>query len=113
MKHPCQNISKASIFHEYWWLDAVTAGHFSEVEVRQGDYPAGRLPFVVSQRKGLRRVGMATQAADTAAKTVYGAALFGFITLLLGAIAGWLGGRMGAVEPTLPGSPPNRRSRHF
>jgi hypothetical protein len=55
----------------------------------------------------------ATQAADTAAKTVSGAALFGFISLLLGAIAGWLGGRMGAVEPTLPGSPPNRRSRHF
>jgi hypothetical protein len=44
----------------------------------------------------------ATQAADTAAKTVSGAALLGFITLLLGAIAGWFGGRFGAVEPTLP-----------
>jgi hypothetical protein len=44
----------------------------------------------------------ATQAADTAAKTVSGAALLGFITLLLGAIAGWLGGRFGAVEPTFP-----------
>jgi hypothetical protein len=43
-----------------------------------------------------------TQAADTAAKTVSGAALLGFITLLLGAIAGWFGGRFGAVEPTLP-----------
>jgi hypothetical protein len=44
----------------------------------------------------------ATQAADTAAKTVSGAALLGFITLLLGAIAGWFGGRFGAVEPTFP-----------
>jgi hypothetical protein len=55
----------------------------------------------------------ATQAADAAAKTMSRAGLFGFISLLLGAIAGWLGGRMGAVEPTLPGSPRNRRSRHF
>jgi glycosyltransferase involved in cell wall biosynthesis len=44
----------------------------------------------------------ATQAADTAAKAVSGAALLGFITLLLGAIAGWFGGRFGAVEATLP-----------
>src|SRR5215813_10729320 len=58
MKHPCQNIPKASIFHEYWWLEAVTAGHFSEVEVRQGDCPIGRLPFVVTRRRGLRRLGM-------------------------------------------------------
>jgi len=43
----------------------------------------------------------ATQAADTAAKTVSRAALFGAITLLLGAVAAWFGGRMGAVKPTL------------
>ncbi len=43
----------------------------------------------------------ATQAADTAAKTVSRAALFGAFSLLLGAVAGWFGGRMGAVEPTL------------
>jgi hypothetical protein len=42
-----------------------------------------------------------TQAADTAAKTVSRAALFGTISLLLGGLAGWFGGRMGAVEPTL------------
>jgi len=58
MKHPCQNISKASIFHEYWWLEAVTAGRFCEVEVRQGDYPTGRLPFVLTRRSGLRFLGM-------------------------------------------------------
>jgi hypothetical protein len=56
MKHPCQNISKASIFHERWWLEAVTAGHYSEL--RQGDYPAGRLPFVLTRRKGLWHLGM-------------------------------------------------------
>jgi hypothetical protein len=39
----------------------------------------------------------ATQAADTAARAVSRAALFGFISLLLGAVAGWLGGHMGAV----------------
>jgi hypothetical protein len=44
----------------------------------------------------------ATQAAGRAAKAVSGAALLGFITLLFGAIAGGLGGRFGAVEPTLP-----------
>jgi hypothetical protein len=58
MKNPGQNVSKASIFHEYWWLEAVTAGRFSEVEVGQGDYPAGRLPFVATRRKGLRLLGM-------------------------------------------------------
>src|SRR6266849_9150892 len=42
-----------------------------------------------------------TQAADTAAKTVSRAALFGAISLLLGGLASWLGGRMGAVGPTL------------
>lgn len=43
----------------------------------------------------------AAVAADTAAKVVSRGALFGFLALLLGAIAGWLGGRMGAVDPTV------------
>jgi hypothetical protein len=43
----------------------------------------------------------ATQAADTAAKAVSRTALFGAISLLLGAVAGWFGGRMGAVESSL------------
>ncbi len=42
-----------------------------------------------------------TQAADAAAKTVSRAALFGAISLLLGGLVGWFGGRMGAAEPTL------------
>jgi hypothetical protein len=43
----------------------------------------------------------ATQAADVAAKAVSRGALFGSIALLLGAIAGWFGGRAGAVDPTV------------
>jgi hypothetical protein len=43
----------------------------------------------------------ATVAADTAASAVSRGALFGALGLILGAIAAWFGGRMGAVEPTI------------
>ena len=43
----------------------------------------------------------AIQAADTAATVVSRGALFGFVALLLGALAGWFGGRSGEVKPTL------------
>ena len=43
----------------------------------------------------------ATRAADRAARVVSRAALFGFIALALGALAGWFGGRSGAVDPTI------------
>jgi hypothetical protein len=46
----------------------------------------------------------ATAAAETATKTVSRGALFGAIALVLGALAGWFGGRMGAVEPTITSS---------
>src|SRR6266481_9403823 len=39
-----------------------------------------------------------TQAADATAKTVSRAALLGAIGLLLGGLAGWFGGRLGADE---------------
>ena len=45
----------------------------------------------------------ATEAAAVAAKTVSRGALFGAVALLLGAAAGWFGGRMGAVDPTVTG----------
>ena len=41
------------------------------------------------------------EVADTAATAVSRGALFGSLALLLGAVAGWFGGRMGAVEPTI------------
>jgi hypothetical protein len=43
----------------------------------------------------------ATAAAETATKTASRGALFGAIALLIGAIAAWFGGRMGAVDPTI------------
>jgi hypothetical protein len=46
----------------------------------------------------------ATEAAEVAATTVSSGALFGAIALILGAIAAWFAGRMGAVEPTLTAS---------
>nr|WP_246529319.1 PhnA-like protein [Microvirga zambiensis] len=46
-------------------------------------------------------VEQATQAADAAAKGVSRGALFGALGLILGAVAAWFGGRMGAVEPTI------------
>jgi hypothetical protein len=46
------------LFHESWWLEAVTGGRFSVVEATQGDYRAGCLPFVVTRRKGFRIMDM-------------------------------------------------------
>jgi hypothetical protein len=50
----------------------------------------------------------ATAAADVAAATVSRGALLGFVALVLGAIASWFGGRMGAVDPTVT----NGRARY-
>jgi len=44
---------------------------------------------------------MATQAADTATTGVSRGALLASVALILGAIAGWFGGRTGTVHPTL------------
>ncbi len=43
----------------------------------------------------------AREAADTAATAVSRGALLGSMALLLGAIAAWFGGRLGAVDPTV------------
>ena len=43
----------------------------------------------------------ATEAAQATAKATSRGALFAFFALLLGAVAGWLGGRAGRVEPIL------------
>ncbi len=58
MKNPSQNVPKPSLFHEHWWLEAATRGTFSEVEVKQGDYLAGRLPFIIVRKKGFRTLCM-------------------------------------------------------
>jgi hypothetical protein len=41
----------------------------------------------------------ATEAADTTASVVSTGALLAFVSLVLGAIAGWLGGRSGVIHP--------------
>jgi hypothetical protein len=43
----------------------------------------------------------AAAAAETAATATARASLFGALALLLGAIAAWFGGRLGAVDPTI------------
>jgi hypothetical protein len=43
----------------------------------------------------------AAQAAETARKAASQGAIFGFVALVLGAIAAWFGGRAGAVDPTI------------
>jgi hypothetical protein len=42
----------------------------------------------------------ATAAADATATAVSRGALFGAIALIFGALAGWFGGRMGALDPS-------------
>jgi hypothetical protein len=44
-----------SLFHEPWWLSAVTGGSYEEVSVQQGGKTVGRLPYVSMQR-GLFRI---------------------------------------------------------
>lgn len=43
----------------------------------------------------------ATRAADSATQAVARGALFGSLALIVGALAGWFGGRSGTVHPTL------------
>jgi hypothetical protein len=55
----------------------------------------------------------ATEAAETAANVISSAALFGFIALVLGALAAWFGGRFGTVEPTITAFRTRVQSRRF
>lgn len=52
----------------------------------------------------------ATEAADVASKAVSRGALIAAVALLLGAVAAWFGGRLGAVDPTITLSPATARS---
>jgi len=42
------------LFHEPWWLAAVTGGHYQEAIVEQGGNIVGRLPYVTSKRGPFR-----------------------------------------------------------
>jgi CelD/BcsL family acetyltransferase involved in cellulose biosynthesis len=43
-----------SLFHEPWWLTAVTRGCYEEVIVKRGEEIVGRLPFTTTRRMGFR-----------------------------------------------------------
>lgn len=47
-----------SLFHERWWLSAVTQGNFEEVTVSKGGRVVGRLPFVITRKMGFTTVSM-------------------------------------------------------
>jgi lipid II:glycine glycyltransferase (peptidoglycan interpeptide bridge formation enzyme) len=49
---------KISLFHEPWWLSAVTDGRFQEAVVKQGSDVVGRLPYSVVRRGPFRMVRM-------------------------------------------------------
>jgi hypothetical protein len=48
------NPSTGFLFHEPWWLAAVTGGCYEEVVVEQGGHVVGRLPYVTSRRGPFR-----------------------------------------------------------
>lgn len=43
-----------TIFHESWWLQAVTGGAYQQVSVHSGGREVGRLPFVHRRQYGMR-----------------------------------------------------------
>jgi hypothetical protein len=47
-----------SIFHETWWLDAITGGDFKVVEVTAGQRIVGRMPVYLRSRFGIREMRM-------------------------------------------------------
>jgi hypothetical protein len=44
--------SATTLFHEPWWLAAVTNGTYREATVMSGDQVVGRLPYVLSRHMG-------------------------------------------------------------
>ena len=44
------NLAPMTLFHENWWLAAVTKGCFEEAVVKNGSQVIGRLPFVIEKK---------------------------------------------------------------
>lgn len=51
-----QSLLVPTVFHEEWWLDAVTQGRYSIVEVSAGGRIVGRLPFLLRKRFGMQGI---------------------------------------------------------
>ena len=47
-----------TVFHEKWWLNAVTSGGYDEAVVKNGNDVVGRLPFVVVKKLGITTLRM-------------------------------------------------------
>jgi hypothetical protein len=47
-----------TIFHENWWLNAVTRGAFDQAEVSEGGRVVGRLPFGIRKYFGFKEIRM-------------------------------------------------------
>ena len=50
---PLQDKLIPTVFHEDWWLDAATEGHYSIAEVSSNGKIVGRLPFLLRRRFGI------------------------------------------------------------
>ena len=98
-----------------------TAGRHCSNPSRRGDGQGAKHPgrggaqagqqYEQQYRQGVEAARReATEAAATATKAVSRGALIGALSLLLGAVAAWFGGRMGAVEPTITGFVPTGRA---
>jgi Acetyltransferase (GNAT) domain len=46
--------SAFSIYHESWWLDAVTDGHWREALVTRDGVVVGRMPYILDRKLGFR-----------------------------------------------------------
>jgi hypothetical protein len=49
-----------TIFHESWWLDVATDHRYSVAEVSSGGKVVGKLPYLLTRRKGLSHIVMPT-----------------------------------------------------
>lgn len=47
-----------SIYHESWWLDTATDGHWGEATVTEQGTVVGRMPYLIEGKPGLRISGM-------------------------------------------------------
>jgi CelD/BcsL family acetyltransferase involved in cellulose biosynthesis len=52
------SVPSGSLFHESWWLAAVTQGQFEEARVLKGGRVVGRLPFVIDRKMGFTTLRM-------------------------------------------------------
>jgi hypothetical protein len=57
---PEPDLLAPTIFHESWWLDVATDHRYAVAEVSSGGKLVGKLPYLLSRRKGLSHIIMPT-----------------------------------------------------